>query len=102
MVGHDLRNPLQTIAGELYLAKIEVESLSEGELKSNLQESMQTIEEQAIYMDKIVSDLQAFVRPIKIDKKPVNLKEIVDDVISSIDIPANISVQTKMEIIFLK
>ena len=29
MVGHDLRNPLQTIAGELYLAKIEVESLSE-------------------------------------------------------------------------
>ena len=96
MVGHDLRNPLQTIAGELYLAKIEVESLSNSELKSNLQESMQTIEEQAIYMDKIVSDLQAFVRPIKIDKKPVNLKEIVDTVILSIAIPANISVQTQM------
>ncbi len=97
MVGHDLRNPLQTIAGELYLAKIEVESLSESEFKRNLKESMQTIEEQAIYMDKIVSDLQAFVRPIKIDKKPVNLKEIVDHVISSICIPVNISVQTEMD-----
>jgi two-component system sensor kinase FixL len=97
MVGHDLRNPLQTIAGELYLAKVEVESLSESELKTNLQESMQTIEEQAIYMDKIVSDLQAFVRPIKIDKQPVNIEEIVDNVITSITIPANISVQMIMD-----
>jgi signal transduction histidine kinase len=57
---------------------------------------MQTIEEQAIYMDKIISDLQAFVRPIKIDKKPVNLKGIIDDVLSSIAIPTNISVQIRM------
>ncbi len=78
MVGHDLRNPLQTVTGELYLAKCEVQLLPEGELKSNLQESIQVIEEQAVYMDKIVSDLQAFVRPIKIDKKPVNLKELVN------------------------
>ena len=62
-----------------------------------MQESIRTIEEQAVYMDKIVSDLQAFVRPIKIDKKPVNLKEIVNGVILSITIPANISVQTQMD-----
>ena len=97
MVGHDLRNPLQTIIGELYLAKIDLESLSQSELKSSLQESLQTIEEQAVYMDKIVSDLQAFVRPIRIDKKPVNLKEIVDSVISSVSIPATISVKTQMK-----
>jgi len=47
MVGHDLRNPLQTIIGELYLAKNDVESLSEGEVKSNLNESLQAIEEQS-------------------------------------------------------
>ncbi len=96
MVGHDLRNPLQTITGELYLAKNEVESLSEGEVKSNLQESLQVIEEQAVYMDKIVSDLQAFVRPVKVDKKPVNLKELVDTVISSIVIPTNITLLTEV------
>jgi PAS domain S-box-containing protein len=97
MVGHDLRNPLQTITGELYLAKIDVGELSEGKIKSNLQESLQAIEEQAVYMDKIVSDLQAFVRPIKIDKAPVNLKEIIDNVISSVTIPISISVQTQID-----
>ncbi len=97
MVGHDLRNPLQTITGELYLAKIDVQGLSEGEIKSNLQESLQTIEEQAVYMDKIVSDLQAFVRPIKIDKAPVNLKGIIDNVISLVTIPASISVKTQID-----
>ena len=81
MVGHDLRNPLQTVIGELYLAKCEVESLPESELKSNLQESIHVIEEQAVYMDKIVSDLQAFVRPVKIDKKPISLKELVTAVL---------------------
>ncbi|HUK84819.1 MAG TPA: ATP-binding protein [Candidatus Acidoferrum sp.] len=96
MVGHDLRNPLQTITGELYLAKKEVESLSPGEAKNNLQESLQTIEEQAVYMDKIVSDLQAFVRPVKVDKQPVNLKELVNTVISSIVIPTNITLLTEV------
>jgi len=72
MVGHDLRNPLQTLTGELYLAKSEVETLVDGEVKTNLQESISLIEEQVVYMDKIVSDLQAFVQPVQIDKKPID------------------------------
>ena len=97
MVGHDLRNPLQTMTGELYLAKNEVASLIEGEVKSNLQESIHLIEEQAIYMDKIVSDLQAFVQPVKIDKKLINLKELVSNVLASIKTPSNITVQTRIK-----
>ncbi len=97
MVGHDLRNPLQTVIGELYLAKGEVESLSEGDVKSNLQESIRVIEDQAVYMDKIVSDLQAFVRPVKIEKKPINLKELVDSVLSSVTIPANIALKKQTQ-----
>ncbi len=96
MVGHDLRNPLQTVIGELYLAKTEVKSLPEGEVKSNLQESIHAIEEQAVYMDKIVSDLQAFVQPVKIDKKPINLKELVTNVLASVATPKNIIVQTQI------
>ena len=96
MVGHDLRNPLQTVTGELYLAKNEVNSLAEGEVKSNLQESIHVIEEQAVYMDKIVSDLQAFVQPVKIDKKPINLKELVSSVLASVATPNNITVQTQI------
>ena len=98
MVGHDLRNPLQTVTGELYLAKNEVNSLTEGEVKSNLQESIRVIEEQAVYMDKIVSDLQAFVQPVRIDKKPINLKELVSNVLASVAIPNDITVQTRIEV----
>jgi len=100
MVGHDLRNPLQAVIGELYLARSEVESLPEGELKSNLQESIQIIEEQAVYMDKIVSDLQAFVRPVKIDKQPINLKELVTIVLGSVVIPENINMKACMKTAF--
>ncbi len=96
MVGHDLRNPLQTVIGELYLAKSEVKSLPEGEAKSNLQESIHAIEEQAVYMDKIVSDLQAFVQPVKIDKKPINLKDLVNNVLASVATPKNIIVQARI------
>jgi PAS domain S-box-containing protein len=97
MVGHDLRNPLQTVIGELYLAKNEVNFLSEGEVKSNLQESIQVIEEQAVYMDKIVSDLQAFVQPVRIDKKPFGLKELVTNVLDSIVLPENVNVKTEID-----
>ncbi len=96
MVGHDLRNPLQTIIGELYLAKNALESLPFGELRTNLEESMDILEEQAYYMDKIVSDLQAFVRPFKLEKKTVNLRELVMTMLSSVTIPSNIIVQTQI------
>ncbi len=93
MVGHDLRNPLQTVIGELYLANCEVESFSEGEAKSSLKDSIHIIEEQVGYMDKIISDLQAFVQPIKLDKEPVNLKELITNVLTAIIIPNGVTVE---------
>jgi PAS domain S-box-containing protein len=96
MVGHDLRNPLQTIVGELYLANCTIKSLSDKEAERNLLENMKTIEEQTAYMDKIVSDLQAFVRPIKIDKKLVGLKELIDSVLSTIAFPNNIKLKNQI------
>ncbi len=96
MVGHDLRNPLQTVTGELYLAKNAVESLPAGEVKSTLEESLQVMEEQTVYMDKIVSDLQAFVQPVRIDKKPINLEELVANVLASVAVPSGIAVETEI------
>jgi signal transduction histidine kinase len=96
MVGHDLRNPLQTITGELYLANAEVDSLESGTAKLSLQDSLRIIEEQANYMDKIVSDLQAFVQPVKIDKIPLSLRELFTSVIESVAVPSNIAVKIKI------
>jgi phosphoglycerate-specific signal transduction histidine kinase len=36
MVGHDIRNPLQAITGDLYLARTEAESLPDSEIKKIL------------------------------------------------------------------
>ena len=43
MVGHDIRNPLQAITSDVYLAKTELASTSESEEKKNIQESLTEI-----------------------------------------------------------
>jgi PAS domain S-box-containing protein len=90
MVGHDLRNPLQTIVSELYLAKTEINEVRESPQKINMQESLESIAEQVDYMDKIVSDLQTFVRPVEVQKEIINLKPLIVALLSQIDIPKNI------------
>ena len=96
MVGHDLRNPLQTISGETYLAKTELKQLRDSPAKSSLEESIQIIMDQSSYMDKIVSDLQDYVRPIKPDKAPVNLRKLLNATLAEVTIPENIKVQKRI------
>jgi PAS domain S-box-containing protein len=60
MVGHDIRNPLQAMTGDLYLAKTELDSTPESEEKKNALESLQEIEKNIDYINKIVADLQEF------------------------------------------
>ena len=38
MVGHDIRNPLQAIVGDLYLTRLDLKNLPESELKQNIKE----------------------------------------------------------------
>ncbi len=90
MVGHDLRNPLQSIVSDLYLAQTELKTLPEGQLKVSLNESIQDISEQITYMDKIVSDLQTFVKPIEALKQIVDIKELVESTVEHIDLPSSI------------
>ncbi len=97
MVGHDLRNPLQSITGEVYLAKSELDSLPDGETKSCLQESIQTIEEQVGYMDKIVSDLQTFVKPVEAKMEIVNLKPVIIALLAQTDFPKNIQASMQVD-----
>ena len=43
MVGHDIRNPLQAITGDVYLAKTELASIPESEEKKNALESFKKL-----------------------------------------------------------
>ncbi|MCW4025017.1 MAG: PAS domain S-box protein [Candidatus Bathyarchaeota archaeon] len=92
MVGHDLRNPLQSIVGEVYLAKTEIETLPECQQKLCLKENLDAIADQIDYMDKIVSDLQTFVKPVELHKKLINLNQFVEAVFAQVSIPRNVNV----------
>ena len=81
MVGHDIRNPLQAITGDVYLAKTELATISEGEEKNNIQESLTEIEKNVDYINKIVADLQDFARPLKPLVEETDLKLIIDDLL---------------------
>jgi two-component system CheB/CheR fusion protein len=92
MVGHDIRNPLQAIVSATYLAKEDLASLPQSEIKRNLIESMKEIEDQADYISKIVADLQDFSRPLKPFNEETELNKLIDDLLITLDIDENIKV----------
>ena len=92
MVGHDLRNPLQAVTNSAYLAKKELEDAE----VEGVKKSLETIEEQVWYMDKIVSDLQEYASPLKPKCVETSLRRLVDETISTITIPENIEVSVKI------
>jgi PAS domain S-box-containing protein len=92
MVGHDIRNPLQTITGELYLTKAEVLSLPEGDTKRNLMESLQIIGDQLAYINKIVADLQDFAKVSKPVLEKVDLEKTIKEIMSTVTVPQDVRV----------
>ncbi len=97
MVGHDIRNPLQAIASSLYLAKTDLDALSEGKDKEAIVESLTEIEKNVDYINKIVVDLQDFAKPLKPLLASIDLSMIVQDVIKSRVFPENIIVTTSVD-----
>ena len=90
MVGHDIRNPLQSMIGELYLMNLEVTNLSDGQEKQNLQESILSLNQNLSYISKIVADLQDYARTPTILLQEVEIKEIFQDVLSSATLPKGV------------
>jgi signal transduction histidine kinase len=99
MVGHDIRNPLQAIIGELYLQRQDVDLLPEGSIKSGLQESIKAIEDNVFYVNKIVSDLQDFAKPLKAEEaeEEVNFNAVLEDALTIVPIPNNLQVELTVE-----
>ena len=97
MVGHDIRNPLQTIAGEVYLAKNALEALPDSDDKVSVQESLDIIEEQATYVNKIVQDLQDYAKPLKPVMKEINLRNTCREFLLNANVPKNIEVKCEVE-----
>ncbi len=96
MVGHDIRNPLQAITSDVYLAKTELASIPESEEKKNAIESLDEIEKNIFYINKIVADLQDYARPLNPVAKETNLQKLIDELLSKNDFAKNIKVHVKV------
>jgi PAS domain S-box-containing protein len=90
MVGHDIRNPLQAITNELYLTRNALANAPDVPSKPDALDSVQFIQEQVDYINKIVSDLQDYARPIKPVMTEVDVKALVAGALSSLTVPGNI------------
>jgi len=97
MVGHDIRNPLQSIIACLYLANEEAKNVRDIETKQQLIESLQTIEEQVSYINKIITDLQDFARKLKPVLEKTDIKEIFRSVIGTIQVPPGVRIEYAVE-----
>ena len=96
MVGHDIRNPLQAITGDLYLTKLDVATLPDDQTKRSMQESLEAIEQNIDYIAKIVADLQDYARPIKPILKKIELETIVKYLLNA-NVPKNIQTTYKID-----
>jgi signal transduction histidine kinase len=97
MVGHDIRNPLQAITSDVYLLKEDLKGMPEHEEKRLAMESLEGIEKNVEYINKIVADLQDFARPLIPRIEEVNLKLIIDELLAKNGVPENIKVTVRVE-----
>lgn len=102
MVGHDIRNPLQAIIGDLFLSKKELDSLPDGYVKSCLKDCLQSIEDNTFYINKIVTDLQDFAKPLRLSLEETDLTKLVDDILLALKIPENTKTTYSIEPFFNK
>jgi signal transduction histidine kinase len=92
MVGHDIRNPLQAIAGDLYLIDNDVATLEDNETKKSLQESVISIQDNLLYIAKIVEDLQDYAKVQKPTFEKVEIEKVIEAVMQLVNIPPNLTV----------
>ena len=96
MVGHDIRNPLQAIVSELFLARQAMAEAVGLDTKDGLA-SIDLIQEQVDYISKIVSDLQDYARPLKPEFVEVNVGELLVKVFETIDIPDKVKLKVDVK-----
>jgi len=93
MVGHDLRNPLQSINNATYYLSNELLRLP---VSQKAIEMLQVINDSVDYADKIIRDLQDFSSTKKSIVKKTNINTIVKETLSQVETPKNIELITEL------
>jgi signal transduction histidine kinase len=96
MVGHDIRNPLQAITSDMYIISEEAKAMADSENKEAIMESIESVNQNLGYINKIVSDLQDYTRPLKPNLQDANLSELIEGTLLTINVPKGIEVTTNV------
>jgi signal transduction histidine kinase len=88
MVGHDLRNPLTSIAGATYYMKRRPNSKAD----AKIMEMLELVEKNIAYSNKIINDLLDYSRDVKLDLSESNPKSLIKEALSLIEVPKNVKV----------
>jgi len=100
MIGHDLRNPLQSITYALYQLKEMMGRLPQdvgATCKEKGSAAIVTIDEQVKYIDKIASDLQDYAKPLVLEPIETDLAGLIKDTLSGVAVPNNVHVSVSVE-----
>jgi len=97
MVGHDLRNPLQSIENAAYYLSNELpriaSSLSDPQKTTQM---LQAISNSVNYADKIVRDLQDFSATRTPTLKKASINDIVEETLQQAQMPNNVELRTEL------
>ncbi len=93
MVGHDLRNPLTSIAGATYYVKKRLHSQTDGKIG----EMLELVEKNIAYSNKIINDLLDYSREIKLDLMEATPETIITEALDLVEIPESIQVVDLVE-----
>ncbi|MDH5268291.1 MAG: ATP-binding protein, partial [Candidatus Bathyarchaeota archaeon] len=93
MVGHDLRNPLQSIEIAAYYLNNELPRLT---IPQETKEMLKVISDSVNYADKIIRDLHDFSATKKLTLTKTNINAIMRETLSQVETPENVKLVTKL------
>ncbi|MBS7646335.1 PAS domain S-box protein [Candidatus Bathyarchaeota archaeon] len=88
MIGHDLRNPLTSIAGATYYLKRRLSQTGD----QRIMEMLELIEKNIAYSNKIINDLLDYSREVKLDVAETTPENLLNEALAAVEIPQNIKV----------
>jgi PAS domain S-box-containing protein len=97
MVGHDIRNPLQAVLSDTYLLKMELADMPDCKTKEGVAESLESIDKNVAYINKIVQDLQDYARPLTPEIIETNLSDVFVDIFKAVKIPDEIKLSISIK-----
>jgi PAS domain S-box-containing protein len=100
-VSHDLRNPIQVMMNDIFVMKTKMQSMTAEEQQAAVRlgfvEFLQKTDESAQYMNRIITDLQRSVQPMKVEAVETDIHSLLDETLATIMIPGNVVVSKQIQ-----